>query len=1068
MAVITPTIQNEVAELYLGFFGRAPDASGFGYWTQAIANGNFTPTQIANAFAVTPEFVGVYGGLTPAAQVTKAYNNVLNRAPDTAGLNYWVGELNAGQSIGSVVWQIVNAAYSQGTSTADGNLVLNKVAVGVYFATVLQSNNTTVAGTAFAQVTSNPASVATAEAALAQATANTYTLTTSQTVYQGANNQNNNFVGTIGANSPTFAPGQSINGGGTLNGTFSNTLTLNDTNASNTGTITASVPVGTTLTGIQNLTINSQEAVSVTTSAGGFSNVNSVTVNSQSGGQTTGTANSNADAISAGATQAITVNDTVAGNIAATYGLTVSGGSSVAITETNGAYTAAGTGIVVKGGTGTTTVSVVQTKTTGADQNVNIYDVNNSNATPSGTGALGVITNVTIDGLDGTATVYSSNLQNLTVNDVTTAGATVTVTEGTLASGVTASKTLALNLNNNKSFTLVDTSAKFTTLNVTTGAKASSVVVTDANLATLNVAGSSVLTLGANSATALAVSGAAGVKTTLNTGESFASTSTGTDSVTIGAAATAAIAGNKTAAEEITANFAATTTIIGTGGSVSGFNILGNAFAGNSLNVGSIGTFTGLDAEANTTFTNVTAGTALTIGTTGSTVVYTTADTAGATDAVSVTIGGSSNTSALTVAGLTLQDSQYHGIGSVTVVSNDSTAGAQQIITSLYDANLSSLTVNGNAGLEIQGTTTLASAALTITGNETGTSGILIDALSGSSSSALKTVTVAGSDAVALTSLTETGTSFTANDSATAAVGIATLVDSSATTETFTNTGTKDLTIGNTAHTGAAVATLNLNGAVIYRATADGVTSGITVTGGTDNDAVNLTLNGGTAASKTNSIILGNGNDYVHFTTVAGDSSATNNVQLGNGNNDVADTVVAELATQNLTVGNGNNIIDYSAETSTTESITITAGTGQNTIKVGATNASITVGSHVLADTFQVGNLSSVTTAYSAITGAAANDIVNFGVDIGNTVTVAAQTTTAASPQLLTSWITAAATAAGAAAGAGAGAGWFQFQGNTYIVEQNHAASIDTVVELVGTHTLTAAATATSGVVLHS
>ena len=42
MAVVTQTMQDQVTELYLGFFGRAPDAAGFGYWTEKLANGTAT------------------------------------------------------------------------------------------------------------------------------------------------------------------------------------------------------------------------------------------------------------------------------------------------------------------------------------------------------------------------------------------------------------------------------------------------------------------------------------------------------------------------------------------------------------------------------------------------------------------------------------------------------------------------------------------------------------------------------------------------------------------------------------------------------------------------------------------------------------------------------------------------------------------------------------------------------------------------------------------------------------------------------------------------------------------
>lgn len=175
MAVVTQAIQDQVTELYIGFFGRAPDAAGFGYWTNRLAQGDVTIQQISKAFSATPEFVSNYNGLTPTQQVTKVYQNVLNRAPDAGGLAYWVGQITTGtQSIADVVWNVTNSAFIQ-SGTADGLLVQNKVTVGEYFAITLASNDTASAATAYNLVTSNPASIAQAEATLVSAT---YTLTT--------------------------------------------------------------------------------------------------------------------------------------------------------------------------------------------------------------------------------------------------------------------------------------------------------------------------------------------------------------------------------------------------------------------------------------------------------------------------------------------------------------------------------------------------------------------------------------------------------------------------------------------------------------------------------------------------------------------------------------------------------------------------------------------------------------------------------------------------------------------------------------------------------------------------
>ena len=168
MSHATQADQDNVAELYIGFFGRAPDAIGFDFWAEQLADGA-TPYQIAAAFAMTPEFEAAYHGLTVTEQVTKLYVNVLNRAPDPSGLAYWVGQINSGQqTFPDVVFNLTNAAFEQ-VGTQDGLLVQNKVQVAEFFATNLRSNDTAIAQTAFDNVTSKGTSAIAAEATLSAA-----------------------------------------------------------------------------------------------------------------------------------------------------------------------------------------------------------------------------------------------------------------------------------------------------------------------------------------------------------------------------------------------------------------------------------------------------------------------------------------------------------------------------------------------------------------------------------------------------------------------------------------------------------------------------------------------------------------------------------------------------------------------------------------------------------------------------------------------------------------------------------------------------------------------------------
>lgn len=83
--------------LYQATLDRAPDANGYGYWTEQLADGANYFNVIAG-FVNSPEFQATYGNLTDEAFVEMLYQNVLNRASDATGKAVWMGYLEDGQS----------------------------------------------------------------------------------------------------------------------------------------------------------------------------------------------------------------------------------------------------------------------------------------------------------------------------------------------------------------------------------------------------------------------------------------------------------------------------------------------------------------------------------------------------------------------------------------------------------------------------------------------------------------------------------------------------------------------------------------------------------------------------------------------------------------------------------------------------------------------------------------------------------------------------------------------------------------------------------------------------------
>lgn len=92
-----------VTKAYARFLNRQPDAAGFTYWvglmqlyeTSKHAEG-LRQEQIEAGFINSVEYKGLYGGTAGEAWVRGIYKDLLARPADQNGVNYWLGQLQAG------------------------------------------------------------------------------------------------------------------------------------------------------------------------------------------------------------------------------------------------------------------------------------------------------------------------------------------------------------------------------------------------------------------------------------------------------------------------------------------------------------------------------------------------------------------------------------------------------------------------------------------------------------------------------------------------------------------------------------------------------------------------------------------------------------------------------------------------------------------------------------------------------------------------------------------------------------------------------------------------------------
>lgn len=89
----TAPTEESVAKLYVATFDRAPDTAGLAYWVDS----GLTLEHIAKSFFEQPETQLLYPpGTSSKVFVESIYSNLFNRAVDQAGLDYWVEEIDSG------------------------------------------------------------------------------------------------------------------------------------------------------------------------------------------------------------------------------------------------------------------------------------------------------------------------------------------------------------------------------------------------------------------------------------------------------------------------------------------------------------------------------------------------------------------------------------------------------------------------------------------------------------------------------------------------------------------------------------------------------------------------------------------------------------------------------------------------------------------------------------------------------------------------------------------------------------------------------------------------------------
>ena len=91
--------------------GRAPDGAGLAYWVAQLNGGFMTRGQVMVGFSESSEYQQTsYNRVF----VTMVYYGMLRRMPDQAGFNYWVSLLGGGSSALNLINGFLVAAEYRG------------------------------------------------------------------------------------------------------------------------------------------------------------------------------------------------------------------------------------------------------------------------------------------------------------------------------------------------------------------------------------------------------------------------------------------------------------------------------------------------------------------------------------------------------------------------------------------------------------------------------------------------------------------------------------------------------------------------------------------------------------------------------------------------------------------------------------------------------------------------------------------------------------------------------------------------------------------------------------------
>lgn len=117
--------EKQIIQLYAGYFNRAPDPAGLAYWVGRAADG-MSILEVAGSFAAQPEYQSTYGGLSHDQLLHKIYANLFDRVPDAQGNAYWLNELANGKPVARLIVDVMSGAQGADKIAIENTAIVAK------------------------------------------------------------------------------------------------------------------------------------------------------------------------------------------------------------------------------------------------------------------------------------------------------------------------------------------------------------------------------------------------------------------------------------------------------------------------------------------------------------------------------------------------------------------------------------------------------------------------------------------------------------------------------------------------------------------------------------------------------------------------------------------------------------------------------------------------------------------------------------------------------------------------------------------------------------------------------